>query len=441
MEAVKQFCSGDNRSFHLLNRAFITLLPKREDAADIMDYRPISLIHSFVKILEKALANKLAARLDELYARNQSAFIKGTCIQDNFTVVQLAVKSLHRSRTPAFFLKLDVAKAFDSVAWQFLLEVLERRGFGPRWRYWITSILASSSTQILINGAPGDIIWHARGLWQGDPISPMLFILVIDILSALMKAAESVRLLESFSNAGIKHRLSLFADDMVMFIRPRRTELKVVASMLQLFGEASGLHVNLGKSQIIPIRCGTEIDQTFVEDLPCLLGMFPCSYLGLPLGPGSVRKEDLQKMVDSVANHLLGWKGRLLYEGGRIIWIKSVLMATSVYQMLPFDLKPWVIHKIEQICQDFLWKGMEHATAGDCKVAWELVCRPTKYGGLGIHNLRLLNASLQARWLWLMWTDGLIPWQGLDLTVSKMAEGVYHASTTCEIPDGRLAVF
>ena len=87
MEAVTQFYSRDNRIFHLLNRAFIALRTKREDAIDITDYRPTGLINSFVKILEKALANKLAPRLDELVARNKSAFIKGRCIQENHGIV------------------------------------------------------------------------------------------------------------------------------------------------------------------------------------------------------------------------------------------------------------------------------------------------------------------------------------------------------------------
>lgn len=182
-----------------------------------------------------------------------------------------------------------------------------------------------------------------------------------------------------------------------MFVRPDRFELRVVADMLGIFGDASDLFVNFAKSSFIPIRCGPEVNKDLPVDLPCTIGLFPCTYLGLPLSTGPLRKEELMKLADCVANHMPAWKGNLLFN---IILIKYVLTATSVYHMLSFDLPPWVIKKIEKICCDFLWRRLEEEKRGHCKIAWEMVYWPIEYGGLGIHNLRLLNVALRIRWLW-----------------------------------------
>ena len=131
MAAVSAVWSRKLCNFGVLNYAFITLLPKKDDATNIRDYRPISLVHSFAKLITKLLANRLAGRLDEMITPNQSAFIKSRFILDNFMLVQHTTKFLHQQKQPRILLKLDITKAFDSVSWPFLLEVLQSLGFGP----------------------------------------------------------------------------------------------------------------------------------------------------------------------------------------------------------------------------------------------------------------------------------------------------------------------
>jgi hypothetical protein len=128
------FWSQDSMSFHHLNDAYMILLKKKDQPVEIRDYRPISLIHSFGKLVTKCLAKRLAGVLDSLVMHNQSMFIKGRRIHDNFRHVQLACKAIHASRSPVILLKIDIAKAFDIVSWTFLLEVLQHMGFGRRWR-------------------------------------------------------------------------------------------------------------------------------------------------------------------------------------------------------------------------------------------------------------------------------------------------------------------
>ena len=190
MRAVHAFDSADGRGFARLNGAYITLLPKKEDALDIADYRPISLIPSFAKIIPKAMATRLASVLSELVDRNQSAFIKERSIQDNFFLVHQSVKTLHRRKMPSMLLKLDMAKAFDSIAWPFVFEVLRHRGCGPKWLARFALMLSSATSKVLINGVPGPQFSHAKGFRQGDSLSPMKFVVMVDVLNAVFKLAE-----------------------------------------------------------------------------------------------------------------------------------------------------------------------------------------------------------------------------------------------------------
>jgi mannosylglycoprotein endo-beta-mannosidase len=157
-----------------------------EIALEPKDFRPISLIHSFAKILTKVLANRLAMYIDRLISTSQSAFIKRRCIQENFMYVRGLARHYHRTKTPACLIKLDITKAFDSVSWEYLIELLAVRGFPTRWLNWLAVILRTSSSVILLNGCPGDSIKHRRGLRQGDPLSPYLFILAIDVLNSIL---------------------------------------------------------------------------------------------------------------------------------------------------------------------------------------------------------------------------------------------------------------
>jgi hypothetical protein len=134
----------------------------------------------------KILANRLANKLDNMVSKNRSAFVKERSIKDNFMLVQQTARFLHTQKQPRIMLKLDISKAIDSVSWAFLLEMLQRLGFCSICRDMFSRLLSTSSTQIQLNGIPGQPITHRCGLQQRDPLSPMLFILVMDILNNII---------------------------------------------------------------------------------------------------------------------------------------------------------------------------------------------------------------------------------------------------------------
>jgi len=441
MAAIITLQQGNARGLGLLNAAYITLIPKKDDAMLAKDFRPISLVHSFAKLITKILANRLAPHLNSVVATNQSAFIRGRSIHDNFILVQQTVKVLHRQKVPSLFLKLDISKAFDSVAWSFLLEVLSHLGFGISWCNLISNLLSTSSTRVLINGEPGNVIQHQRGLRQGDPLSPMLFILVMDVLNSLFVKAGEEGLLQPLSQRISGQRLSLYADDVALFIRPIEDELEVTKEILNAFGMASGLRTNLHKSSIIPIRCDDVSLEPVRDTLPCTVAEFPCTYLGLPLSNKKLRKADLMPWIEKVADKLPGWKAVLMNRAGRITMVRFVLSAIPIYLLIAINVPKWFINAIDKIRRGFLWKGKEQANGGCCLVAWEKVSRPLDFGGLGIINLEVMAWALQARWQWHKKTRTDRPWIDLELPSHPNSLALFSIAVRTELGNGNNTLF
>jgi hypothetical protein len=136
------------------------LLPKKQDASTVQDYRPISLVHCIAKLISKTMSRRLALVLPTLVSPNQSALIKGRAIHDNFMLVQQLAKSFHAAKAPTVLLKLDIARAFDTVSWPFIIELLQHLGFGNIWINLVCLLLSMASTRILVNNIPGDEIFH-----------------------------------------------------------------------------------------------------------------------------------------------------------------------------------------------------------------------------------------------------------------------------------------
>ena len=164
MAATNAIYNNRCSDLNLLNKATIVLIPKKEGADTIQGYRFISLIHAFAKIITKVLALRLAPFMNALTSQCQSAFIKGRSIHDNFMFIRNFTRRLHRNRSPALLMKLDISKAFDSLRWDYLLTLLQKRGFPLRWTSWIASILVSSTSRVLLNGIPLEPIAHVCGL-------------------------------------------------------------------------------------------------------------------------------------------------------------------------------------------------------------------------------------------------------------------------------------
>jgi hypothetical protein len=195
----------------------------------------------------------------------------------------------HRTRTPACLIKLDISKAFDTVSWEYLLEMLAQRGFSTRWTDWLAAILRTSSSSVMLNGCPGLKIKHLRDLRQGDPLSPYLFIMAMDVLNRIFDLATEDGFLTPLKGRQARLRLSLYANDAVIFTNPKREDVSCIMQIMQAFGDATGLRINMAKSTVALIRCmGLDMDEVLM-DFSGARASFPIKYLGLPLTLGRTR--------------------------------------------------------------------------------------------------------------------------------------------------------
>ena len=263
----------------------------------------------------------------------------------------------------------------------------------------------------------------------------------MEVLHLLIERATTCGLLTPLAESGLRHRTSIYADDVVTFLRPLQSDLRVFSQLLEDFGVVSGLRANLEKCSAHLIRCGEPEALLVAQELQCPLLPFPLRYLGLPLSLRKLTVAQLQYIVDSVASHLPRWRAGLLNRGGRLEIVKTTLSAVSIFAMMSLDLSVETLVAIEKIIRGFLWAGRKDARGGHCLVAWDRACMPKRLGGLGIPNLRLMNLALRARWLWLSRTDSSKPWAEFNIQVPRKVRQLFETATVSVVGDGASTFF
>ena len=227
-------------------------------ASNIRDFRPISLVGSVYKILAKVLANRLKEVSDQLISESQNSFVGGRQFLDSILIANDCVDSRVKSKILGVICKLDIEKAYDHVNREALLNLLRRMGFGVRWCRWICTCISTVQFSVLFNGSPANFFGSSRGLRQGDPLSALLFLVMMEVLSKMMKRAKGAGLLRGFRADGrrgggvcVSHHL--FADDTILFCDADEKQIFHVRMLLLCFQAMTGLKVNALKSEMVPI--------------------------------------------------------------------------------------------------------------------------------------------------------------------------------------------
>ncbi|KAL2247989.1 UNVERIFIED_CONTAM: hypothetical protein Sindi_2651200 [Sesamum indicum] len=381
-----------------VNSTLLALIPKVHTPMTVGDFRPISCCNVLYKIIAKLIVQRLSMVLDKIISPCQGAFIPGRSIGDNIMLAQELFTGYNQARLPPrCALKVDIRKAYDTVEWDFLLAVLQLFGFPPTFTRWIEECVTTTSFSIGLNGNPHGFFIGARGLRQGDPLSPYLFVLVMEILHMgfLQLIEQDGQFKYHWKCEPAKVFQLGFADDLLLFSRADLASINVLKMGLDRFAEWSGLRLNVQKSHVIISRSAQGWKNQILEAMGFQEGELPMRYLGLPLLSSRLSISDCQPLLLKIDARINGWEGLSLSYAGRIQIIKSVLSALSLYWASAFILPKAVIKQIEKRLRTFMWKG--NSTSGYAKVAWKDVCKPIMEGGQGIKDIGILNRALMAK--------------------------------------------
>ncbi|GKE02211.1 putative RNA-directed DNA polymerase, partial [Tanacetum coccineum] len=383
------------------NSSFITLIPKVINPMNVGDYRPISLIGIQYKIIAKVMALRLAKVVDSVVSMEQSAFIKGRQILDGPLMVNEILALYKKKKKKAMIFKVDFEKAFDSLSWNYLDRMMEFMHFPDKWRGWIRACLHSARASVLVNGSSSNEFRLHRGLRQGDPLSPFLFIIAMEGLHIAMEDAKAAGLFHGLNldNIGLHLSRLLYADDVIFMGEWSDSNVRHLLIILHYFHMSSGLKINLSKSYIYGIGVSNATVTNLANEISVRPGKIPFIYLGLPVGSCMSRIKAWDVVISRFNKRLSMWKISSLSIGGRSMLIKSVQGSLGIYYFSLFVMPVSIAKKLERIRSRFFWGNTEDVKKISW-IKWDLVLASHDHGGLDIGSLVGFNIALILKWWW-----------------------------------------
>lgn len=388
-----------------INFTHVCLIPKVKNPENMSQLRPIALCNVIYKLCAKVLANRLKKFLPQLISPFQSAFVPGRLITDNTLIANEISHFIHHKRSGPdgyMALKLDMSKAYDRIEWGFLQAVLTRLGFVDHWINIIMQCVTTVRYSFLINGRPCGYMTPSRGLRQGDPLSPFLFLLCTEGFSALLMQKANLGLLQGIRvcpSAPAIHHL-LFADDSLLFANASIHDCYHIKQVLHKFELAYGQKVNYNKSSIVFSK---NVHSTFQTSVAESLSMEVVSvhekYLGLPTFVGRSKIDTFAYIKERLRKKLEGWQGKMLSGAGKEILVRVCAQALPNYAMNCFLLPKTFCDELHQLFAKFWWGS----TPDKRKIhwlSWEALCRSKEEGGMGFRDLYLFNLALLAKQAW-----------------------------------------
>ncbi|XP_062115077.1 uncharacterized protein LOC133829254 [Humulus lupulus] len=409
-EAILQFFEHGEIPAEL-NNTILSLIPKVVSPKSTIDYRPIACCNTLYKCISKMLCFRLAKVLPLLIHQNQGAFIKNRQLAHNILILQDLLHGYTRKTiTPRCLIKIDLSKAYDSIDWVFLEDILAAFCFPSRFIQWILVCLTDTSYSLLMNGRLQGNFAGRKGLRQGDPISPLLFVLVMEYLTRLLNQTAQHREFRFHPMCKNLQLVNLcFADDLILLCKGTFKSVKLLMEGFLSFSQCSRLSANRTKSHIYFGGVVADVKNNILSSMVIEEGHFPLKYLGVNLKPARWQVADCSEIIKKLQARLHVWASRHLSFAGRTQLIFSVLLGIRNYWMQIFMLPISVIQEIDRICRNFLWGANGHCSKFHCS-SWSQVCLPKSLGVLGFKEGSKWNKVLLAKFIWAVSSKQNILW-------------------------------
>ncbi|XP_072074464.1 uncharacterized protein [Arachis hypogaea] len=394
----------DPPSIQQVNQTLLTLIPKINQPEFVSQFRPIALCNVIYKCLSKILVKRIKPTLNERIAPNQSSFIPSRLIHDNIIIAKEMVHTMGKMKGKNSFMaiKIDFEKAYDRLNWCFLEKCCLEYGMSEKTISIIMQCVSSVSFKILWNGEKLDMFKPSRGLRQGDPLSPYLFVIAMDKLSQLIEETvikgKWIPMKAGQRGPQISHLL--FADDLLLFTEATENQMKVVLETLDEFGAASGFKINAEKTSILFSKNVPNCKRVGIKEI-CGFQEVPClgRYLGAYLTNNRKKKEDFKSIIERTKSKLKGWKANCLSLAGRITLAQTVISPMLNFDMLHTKIPIGICNEVEKCQRKFIW-GENSNTRKLHAVKWDTLCKTKINGGLGMRKLHIMNDAFFMKQVW-----------------------------------------
>ncbi|XP_074315209.1 uncharacterized protein LOC141651393 [Silene latifolia] len=383
---IDGFSSGFFKSYwHIIGKEYCRVVHSFFKSGKMANQDNSTLITLIPK--KHAPSSVLQSVLPTLVGEEQAAFIRGRNIFENIMLSQSLVKGYNRKNiSPRCLIKVDIKKAFDSLQWDFIDDMLKIYGFPDQFRKWIMGCITNTWFSLKLNGGISGYFQGQSGVRQGDPLSPYLIVLSMEILSKYLRTVcqgKQVSYHPKCSKLNLTHLI--FADDLMIFIRGDCPSVHAIKDVLHNFAQHSSLDANVEKTNIYFGGVAPDVVQSILQDTGYAPGHFPFRYLGIPLHTSRLTNNMYDQLITKVHRAVQHWSSQLLSYAGRSHLINSVIFGLESYWS-SFVLLPR--EGIPDIGRRMLFKS------------WTTICTPWSAGGFNIKDIQAWNHYLMIKWLW-----------------------------------------